>query len=81
MVRQASRKYGVDESLILQLCRLNLPLTRMRSAVPMRWVNAGGTTYCRERCVPLAGETGTPSRSFLFDPASNIDTGTRIWRC
>ncbi|KZI48168.1 hypothetical protein AWG68_15845 [Escherichia coli] len=22
------------------------------------------------------GKSGTPSRSFLFDPASNIDTGT-----
>ncbi|XNM79480.1 hypothetical protein ACLK1U_16740 [Escherichia coli] len=32
--------------------------------------------YRRERCVPLAGEFGTLSRSFLFDRASNIDTGT-----
>ncbi len=30
MVRQASRKYGVDESLILRLCKQNHRLTPMR---------------------------------------------------
>ncbi|MGU0016512.1 murein transglycosylase domain-containing protein [Escherichia coli] len=37
MVRQASRKYGVDESLILAIMQTESSLTHMRSAVPMRW--------------------------------------------
>ena len=37
MVRQASRKYGVDESLILAIMQTESSFNRMRSAVPMRW--------------------------------------------
>ncbi|MFO6484064.1 transglycosylase SLT domain-containing protein [Escherichia coli] len=56
MVRQASRKYGVDESLILAIMQTRSSFNPY-AGQPFRCagINAGGTTYCRERCVPLAG--------------------------
>ncbi len=49
--------------------------TRMRSATRMRaGPDAGGATQRREDVSGSQGKSGTPSRNFLFDPASNIDT-------
>lgn len=36
-VRKSARKYGIDESLILVLCKRNPVLTRMRLVTPMPW--------------------------------------------
>ncbi|MGL5699152.1 MAG: membrane-bound lytic murein transglycosylase MltC, partial [Kluyvera sp.] len=77
MVRQASRKYGVDESLILAIMQTESsfnPYAVSRSdALGLMQVvqHSAGKDVFRSQ-----GKSGTPSRSFLFDPASNIDTGT-----
>ena len=77
MVRQASRKYGIDESLILAIMQTESsfnPYAVSRSdAMGLMQVvqHTAGKDVFRSR-----GKSGTPSRSFLFDPASNIDTGT-----
>ncbi|MGP4253212.1 membrane-bound lytic murein transglycosylase MltC [Escherichia coli] len=77
MVRQASRKYGVDESLILAIMQTESsfnPYAVSRSdALGLMQVvqHTAGKDVFRSQ-----GKSGTPSRSFLFDPASNIDTGT-----
>ena len=77
MVRQASRKYGIDESLILAIMQTESsfnPYAVSRSdAMGLMQVvqHSAGKDVFRSQ-----GKSGTPSRSFLFDPASNIDTGT-----
>ena len=77
MVRQASRKYGVDESLILAIMQTESsfnPYAVSRSdALGLMQVvqHTAGKDVFRSQ-----GKSGTPSRGFLFDPASNIDTGT-----
>ncbi|EPK7361668.1 membrane-bound lytic murein transglycosylase MltC [Kluyvera ascorbata] len=77
MVRQASRKYGIDESLILAIMQTESsfnPYAVSRSdAMGLMQVvqHTAGKDVFRSQ-----GKSGTPSRSFLFDPASNIDTGT-----
>ena len=77
MVRQASRKYGVDESLILAIMQTESsfnPYAVSRSdALGLMQVvqHSAGKDVFRSQ-----GKSGMPSRSFLFDPASNIDTGT-----
>lgn len=77
MVRQASRKYGVDESLILAIMQTESsfnPYAVSRSdAMGLMQVvqHTAGKDVFRSQ-----GKSGTPSRSFLFEPASNIDTGT-----
>lgn len=77
MVRQTSRKYGIDESLILAIMQTESsfnPYAVSRSdAMGLMQVvqhTAGKDVFLSQ------GKSGTPSRSFLFDPASNIDTGT-----
>ncbi len=40
-----------------------------------------GATQRREDVFRSQGKSGTPSRNFLFDPASNIDTGTAYLAC
>lgn len=77
MVRQASRKYGVDESLILAIMQtessFNPYAVSNADALGLMQVvqhSAGRDVYRSQ------GKSGTPSRSFLFDPANNIDTGT-----
>ncbi len=77
MVRQASRKYGVDESLILAIMQTESsfnPYAVSRSdALGLMQVvqHTAGKDVFRSQ-----GKSGTPSRSYLFDPQSNIDTGT-----
>ena len=77
MVRKASHKYGIDESLILAIMQTESsfnPYAVSRSdALGLMQVvqhTAGKDVYRSQ------GRSGTPSRSELFDPASNIDTGT-----
>ena len=77
MVRQASRKYGVDESLIPAIMQTESsfnPYAVSRSdALGLMQVvqHSAGKDVFRAQ-----GKSGTPSRSYLFDPQSNIDTGT-----
>lgn len=77
MVRQASRKYGIDESLILAIMQTESsfnPYAVSRSdALGLMQVvqHTAGKDVFRSQ-----GKGGTPSRSYLFDPKSNIDTGT-----
>lgn len=77
MVRKASRKYGVDESLILAIMEtessFNPYAVSHADALGLMQVvqhSAGKDVYRSQ------GKWGTPSRSFLFDPENNIDTGT-----
>lgn len=76
MVRQASRKYGVDESLILAIMQTEssfnpYAVSRSDALGLMQVVQHTAGKMCSAR-----RKSGTPSRSFLFDPASNIDIGT-----
>ncbi|MFI8417947.1 membrane-bound lytic murein transglycosylase MltC [Serratia sp. NPDC078593] len=77
MIRQAAVKYGVEESLILAIMQTESsfnPYAVSRSdALGLMQVmqhTAGKDVF------KLRGKGGTPSRSYLFDPANNIDTGT-----
>ncbi|MEH4659656.1 membrane-bound lytic murein transglycosylase MltC [Phytobacter diazotrophicus] len=77
MVHQAARRYGVDESLILAIMQTESsfnPYAVSRSdALGLMQVvqHSAGRDVFRAQ-----GKSGTPSRSYLFDPESNIDTGT-----
>lgn len=77
MVRQASRKYGVDESLILAIMQtessFNPYAVSHADAMGLMQVvqHSAGRDVFRS-----CGKSGLPSRSYLFDPANNIDTGT-----
>jgi len=77
MVRQSARKYGVDESLILAIMQTESsfnPYAVSRSdALGLMQVvqHSAGKDVFRAQ-----GRSGMPDRGFLFDPASNIDTGT-----
>ncbi|QBB12154.1 membrane-bound lytic murein transglycosylase MltC [Edwardsiella piscicida] len=77
MVRRASERYGVDESLILAIMQTESsfnPYAVSRSdALGLMQVmqhTAGKDVFVSK------GKWGTPSRSYLFDPEKNIDTGT-----
>ena len=82
MVRQASRKYGVDESLILAIMQtessFNPYAVSHADAMGLMQVvqHSAGRDVFRSQ-----GKSGLPSRSYLFDPANNIDTGTAVTRC
>lgn len=77
MVRQSAHKYGVDESLILAIMQtessFNPYAVSNADALGLMQVvqHTAGKDVFRSQ-----GKSGTPSRSYLFDPASNIDTGT-----
>ncbi len=81
MVRQASRKYGVDESLILAIMQtessFNPYAVSHADAMGLMQV----VQHSAGRDVFRSGKSGLPSRSYLFDPANNIDTGTAYRRC
>ncbi|WP_340620971.1 membrane-bound lytic murein transglycosylase MltC [Xenorhabdus siamensis] len=77
MVRKASIKYGVDESLILAIMQtessFNPYAVSHADALGLMQVvqhTAGKDVF------KLQGKSGQPSRNYLFDPANNIDTGT-----
>lgn len=77
MVRKASKKYGIDESLILAIMQtessFNPYAVSHADALGLMQVvqHSAGVDVYRSQ-----GKSGKPSRSFLFDPESNIDTGT-----
>ncbi len=77
MVRQASEKYGVEESLILAIMQtessFNPYAVSGSDALGLMQVvqHTAGKDVFQSK-----GKWGTPSRSYLFDPENNIDTGT-----
>ncbi|MBS9435625.1 membrane-bound lytic murein transglycosylase MltC [Photorhabdus noenieputensis] len=77
LIRQASIKYGIDESLILAIMQIESsfnPYAVSRSdALGLMQVvqhTAGRDVF------KMKGKSGQPSRSYLFDPENNIDAGT-----
>ncbi len=74
---KAARKYGVEESLIPAIMQTESsfnPYAVSRSdALGLMQVvqHSAGKDVFRAQ-----GKSGTPDRSYLFDPQSNIDTGT-----
>ncbi|GAB2950416.1 membrane-bound lytic murein transglycosylase MltC [Hafnia psychrotolerans] len=77
MVREASAKYGVDQSLILAIMQtesaFNPYAVSHADALGLMQVvqhSAGVDVFKSE------GKWGKPSRSYLFDPQNNINTGT-----
>ncbi|PHM29806.1 membrane-bound lytic murein transglycosylase MltC [Xenorhabdus budapestensis] len=77
MVRKASIKYGVDESLILAIMQtessFNPYAVSHADALGLMQVvqhTAGKDVF------KMQGKSGQPSRNYLFDPANNIDAGT-----
>ncbi|KAA8997641.1 membrane-bound lytic murein transglycosylase MltC [Affinibrenneria salicis] len=77
LVRKASERYGVEESLILAIMQTESsfnPYAVSRSdALGLMQVvqhSAGRDVF------KMKGKWGQPSRSYLFDPENNIDAGT-----
>ena len=77
MIREASAKYGVDQSLILAIMQtesaFNPYAVSNADALGLMQVvqhTAGVDVFKSE------GKWGKPSRSYLFDPQNNINTGT-----
>ncbi|MFS2221008.1 membrane-bound lytic murein transglycosylase MltC [Pantoea sp. B65] len=77
MVRKAAEKYGVDQSLILAIMQIessfNPYAVSHSDALGLMQVvqHSAGVDVFR-----MQGKWGKPSRSYLFDPENNIDTGT-----
>ncbi|WJV54932.1 membrane-bound lytic murein transglycosylase MltC [Pectobacteriaceae bacterium CE90] len=77
IVRQASERYGIDSSLILAIMQtessFNPYAVSNSDALGLMQVvqhSAGRDVF------KMRGKWGKPSRSYLFDPEKNIDTGT-----
>lgn len=77
IVRQASQQYGVDQSLILAIMQtessFNPYAVSNADALGLMQVvqhSAGRDVF------KMKGKLGQPSRSYLFNPGNNIDTGT-----
>ncbi|QHM72364.1 membrane-bound lytic murein transglycosylase MltC [Mixta intestinalis] len=77
MVRKAAEKYNVDASLILAIMQIessfNPYAVSHSDALGLMQVvqHSAGLDVFR-----MKGKWGKPSRSYLFDPENNIDTGT-----
>lgn len=76
-VRKAAKKYHVDERLILAIMQIEssfnpYAVSRANALGLMQVVShtAGRDVFA------MQGRSGQPSRSYLFDPEKNIDTGT-----
>lgn len=77
MVRQASRQYGIDISLILGIMEVessfNPYAVSYANAIGLMQVvpkTAGRDIFARK------GYGGQPDRDYLYDPSQNIDAGT-----
>ncbi|MGK2889691.1 MAG: membrane-bound lytic murein transglycosylase MltC [Candidatus Malihini olakiniferum] len=76
LIRQASERYGIEESLILAIMQTESsfnPYAVSRSdALGLMQVvqRSAGCDVFKNK-----GKWGQPSRSYLFDPENNIDTG------
>ncbi|QIM69704.1 MULTISPECIES: membrane-bound lytic murein transglycosylase MltC [Basfia] len=81
LVRQASRRYGIDESLILGIMQTESSF----NPYAISYANAMGlmqvVPHTAGRDIfKLKGRSGQPSKSYLFDPANNIDAGVSyLW--
>ncbi|MDI8106991.1 membrane-bound lytic murein transglycosylase MltC, partial [Salmonella enterica subsp. enterica serovar Anatum] len=74
--RQVTVPDTVDRVVVLQHQTLNL-LVQMNATDKIVGVMAKVVQHSAGKDVFRSqGKSGTPSRNFLFDPASNIDTGT-----
>ncbi|PJG85598.1 membrane-bound lytic murein transglycosylase MltC [Conservatibacter flavescens] len=81
MIRTAARRYGLDESLILGIMEtessFNPYAISYANAMGLMQVvpHTAGRDIFREK-----GMAGQPSKSYLFDPAKNIDAGAHyLW--
>ncbi len=76
-VRNASKKYNIDESLILSIIQIessfNPYAVSSSNALGLMQIiqNTAGRDVFR-----IQGKLGMPSRNYLFNPANNIDLGT-----
>lgn len=77
IVRQAAQRYGIDVSLILAIMQtessFNPYAVSNADALGLMQVvqhSAGRDVF------KMRGKWGQPSRSYLFDPENNVDTGT-----
>ncbi|MGF7433318.1 MULTISPECIES: membrane-bound lytic murein transglycosylase MltC [Pasteurellaceae] len=81
LVRQASRRYSIDESLILGIMQTESSF----NPYAISYANAMGlmqvVPHTAGRDVfKLKGRSGQPNKSYLFDPGNNIDAGTTyLW--
>ncbi|WON77790.1 membrane-bound lytic murein transglycosylase MltC [Serratia sp. UGAL515B_01] len=77
MVRKASAKYGIEESLILAIMQTESSFNpyAVSSSNAMGLMQVVQNTAGKD-VFQMKGKWGTPSRSYLFDPENNIDTGT-----
>ncbi|AFP85840.1 soluble lytic murein transglycosylase-like protein [secondary endosymbiont of Heteropsylla cubana] len=77
MVKKSSRKYGIDQSLILAIIQAEssfnpyaVSQTEALGLMQIMKQSAGRDVF------KMKGQWGEPSRSYLLDPQNNIDTGT-----
>ncbi|UAJ65055.1 membrane-bound lytic murein transglycosylase MltC [Candidatus Schneideria nysicola] len=77
IVKQASKRYGVDQSLILAIIQIessfNPHAVSHADALGLMQIvqhSAGRDVF------KMKGKWGQPSRKYLFNPANNIDIGT-----
>ncbi|MFD0966592.1 membrane-bound lytic murein transglycosylase MltC [Seminibacterium arietis] len=81
IVRATARRYGLDESLILGIMQTESSF----NPYAISYANAIGlmqiVPHTAGRDVfQLKGESGEPSKRYLFDPVKNIDTGAAyLW--
>ncbi|XHN44452.1 Lytic transglycosylase catalytic [Lonepinella sp. MS14437] len=80
-VRKSSRQYGIDESLILGIMQTESSF----NPYAISYANALGlmqvVPHSAGRDVfKMKGLSGQPSKSYLFDPAKNVDAGVSyLW--
>lgn len=80
-IRKASRQYGIDESLILGIMQTESSF----NPYAISYANAMGlmqvVPHTAGRDIfKMKGMSGQPSKSYLFDPAKNIDAGVAyLW--
>ncbi|MGQ0286584.1 membrane-bound lytic murein transglycosylase MltC [Pasteurellaceae bacterium 22721_9_1] len=80
-IRKASRQYGIDESLILGIMQTESSF----NPYAISYANAMGlmqvVPHSAGRDIfKMKGISGQPSKSYLFDPAKNIDAGVSyLW--
>lgn len=80
-VRKSARQYGIDESLILGIMQTESSF----NPYAISYANAMGlmqvVPHTAGRDVfQMKGRGGQPSKSYLFDPVKNIDTGAAyLW--
>lgn len=77
LVREAASKYGIDESLILAIIQTESSF----NPYAVSHADALGLMQVVQRTAgrdvfKYQGKSGMPDRNYLFDPKSNIDTGT-----